>query len=362
MHRLVLAAAVAACARGAPGLVASRAAASRSAVAKAGVYDYMTQESSPVVFNGRLLMLESIPREYANRDPRLAACDNYMRVRDMETLGVVVSLLASCNHSFGAAFVYANADGADTFVVSATPWDRHGAWSGPCSGGASCSVDLLWSSSPTLEESSWTARVPGIPFPGFGIYNQDIMPVPASAALPFRWAMAIETTQEKARFAVSASADPTNTSAWALLNASFTVPPWPDTGSCPSLRHDGEFFYYLTGGKNIHIMRSPDLLGWQESATDVLVFSDPGDCIVAPSWFGPYVPTGEALQRLQTCGPAGTFGDDSDVDLVEWTRPFGSNGPPIVLLEYGSGDQRTFGFSNLAIFNGTMIEFLRSFF
>jgi len=49
------------------------------------------------------------------------------------------------------------------------------------------------------------------------------------------------------------------------------------------------------------------------------------------------------------------------VDLVEWPQPFGGAGPG-VLLEYGSGDQRTFGFSNLAFFNGSMAAFLQSFF
>ena len=137
----------------------------------------------------------------------------------------------------------------------------------------------------------------------------------------------------------------------------------PDVGSCPSLRHDGVHFYYLTGGSNIHILRSLDLMTWEESSRNVLTHADPGDCIVAPTWFGPYVPEGVALQRLQTCGVAGTFGDDSDVDLVEWPAPFGSaaNGPA-TLLEYGSGDQHTFGFSNLAVFNGSMSSFLQGFF
>jgi hypothetical protein len=74
------------------------------------------------------------------------------------------------------------------------------------------------------------------------------------------------------------------------------------------------------------------------------------------------VPQGEAAARLAACGAGGNFGDDSDVDLVEWPQPFGGSGGPGVLLEYGSGDQRTFGFSNLALYNGSMNAFLQSFF
>ena len=70
-----------------------------------------------------------------------------------------------------------------------------------------------------------------------------------------------------------------------------------------------------------------------------------------------------ALQQLTSCGAAGNFGDDSDVDLVEWPAPIGdASRGPATLLQYGSGDQATFGFSNLALFNGSMISMLQSFF
>jgi len=164
------------------------------------------------------------------------------------------------------------------------------------------------------------------------------------------------------RFAVSAAANPTSLGDWALLNASFTV----DGGSCPSLRHDGTHFYYLTGGTDIMIMRSLDLRGWAASTRGLVIeHGAAGDCVLAPSWFGApsgYVPSAAAAARMAACGPSGNYGDDSDVDLVEWAAPFGEPGPPAVLLQYGSGDQATFGFSNLALYNGTMAAFLQSYF
>ena len=222
--------------------------------------------------------------------------------------------------------------------------------------------NLFASSDPTLQDASWVSRAPGIPIP-FGVYNTDPMPVPPSAGFPWAWVMALETTSETARFLASAAADPLDVGAWQVLDASHTVPRLPDVGSCPSLRHDGGYFYYLTGGSNIHILRSADLVAWTESQRLVIAHADPGDCVVAPAWFGPYVPTGEALARISACGKEGSFGDDSDVDLVQWDAPYGEQGGgPAVLLEYGSGDQRTFGFSNLALANGTMAAFLQSFF
>jgi hypothetical protein len=311
-------------------------------------------------------------------------CDSYFRVRDMHSLAVIVNLTASCNHAFGAAVVYTDpATGSETLLVSGTPWDRanspegrtghegvtrspRAGWSGPCQSSSNCTVDLFWSSDPALGDASWHSAAPGVRLPGIGVYNNDVTAVPAAAGLPWKWAMALETTSETARFAVSTATDPTDVGAWALLNDSYTVPSLPDVGSCPSLRHDGTFFYYLTGGSNIQILRSRDLLAWNESASHVFQHADPGDCIIAPAWFGAptgYVPSAAAEAHISACGTAGNYGDDSDVDLVEWPTPFGSSTQgPAVLLQYGSGNQATFGFSNLGIYNGTMDAFLQSFF
>lgn len=347
--------------------------ASLAQVQKLGVYDFMTEESTPLMFNGDLLMLESIPTAYAGFSPAFAGCSAYLRIRDMRTLRVVVNITASCGLAFGAATVVPGAaPGApDALLVTATEWDRRAAggrlraaWSGPCAGAspANCTVHLLFSSAPDLADASWGSRSPGVPVP-FGVYNTDPMAVPPAAGLPWKWVMALETTAETARFLASASADPTQVGAWRVLDAAHTVGRLPDVGSCPSLRHDGAYFYYLTGGSNIQILRSADLVAWQEAPRSVLTHAAPGDCVVAPPWFGGgYVPQGEAAARLAACGAGGNFGDDSDVDLVEWPHPFGGSGGPGVLLEYGSGDQRTFGFSNLAFFNGSMNAFLQSFF
>lgn len=337
------------------------------AVTKLGVFDYFTEESTPIIFNGALLMLESIPTAYPFYDPAFSNCSAYFRVRDMKTLAPIVNISATCGMAFGSATVIPGVAGAsDTLLVTGTEWDRRSladaGWSGPCAGAnpTNCTVHVFTSSSPALDDASWVQH-PAIHVP-FSIYNTDAMRVPAAANSPFKWVLALEAGVT-GRFLASASDDPTDSMAWTVLDESYTLPHAPDVGSCPSLRHDGVFYYYLTGGTDIHILRSTNLQNWTESSRHVLSHGDPGDCVVAPTWFGPYVPTGVALQHLQTCGPTGNFGDDSDVDLVEWPAPFGSAGAgPAVLIEYGSGDQKSFGFSNLALMNASMVVFLQSFF
>ena len=357
-----------------------------AAVAKIGAYDYFVDESSPVMFNGRLLMFESIvrasPQWAGHWIPAFEDCACYFRVRDMSSLAVLVNMTATCNHAFGAALVYTDATtGTDTLLVSGTPWIRENSasnddggsgggkggggdgahwrrksadagWSGPCqSGSVNCTVDLFWTSDPSLGDASWAAAVPGIRVPP--TYNNDIVAVPQNSSVSLdgvvggggggshKWVMALETTAETARFAVSACPDPTNVSAWAVLDPSFTVPAMSDVGSCPSLRHDGIFFYYLTGGSNIQILRSSDLQSWTASPTHVLRHADPGDCVVAPAWFGAptgYEPSAEAQAHMAACtgtGGTGNYGDDSDIDLVEWPQPFGAvdGAGPAVLLQ-----------------------------
>ncbi len=56
-------------------------------IIKLGTYDYFTDESTPVTFNGRLLMFESIvhasPQWAGYWIPAFANCSCYFRVRDL---------------------------------------------------------------------------------------------------------------------------------------------------------------------------------------------------------------------------------------------------------------------------------------
>ena len=157
----------------------------------------------------------------------------------------------------------------------------------------------------------------------------------------------------------------------------------------------------LTGGEDIILLRSANLTrgSWQLAGPPAVagsIFSaDQGDCKLAGAPYGGwYTPSPAAAAHIAACerNPRG-FGDDSDVDiteivldsracaalLIEATPPAtaaalhspalcgidgrGASPPsPATLFQYGSGDQATFGFSNLAIAPGAVFDVLGSFF
>ena len=359
-------------------------------IEKLGVYEYFVDESTPVTFNGNFLMFESIvqssPQWAGHWLPSFANCSCYYRIRDIVRGEVVVNISETCNHAFGSALVTSGTgSNSDTLFVFGTPWIRTNTpisrmpqaadskvksqWSGPCSVG-NCSVNVFWSSDPALQ--SWLSG-PGAPLTkGLTVYNNDVTAViadPSAQILlglpPHRWVMAIETGAERTTFLVSngSSTSPHSpATGWVALDPTqYIVPRFTaDIGSCPSVRYVAAtgYYYVLTGGSSVYITRSKNLHDWQLGQPAVLAPSL-DDCSVAPPYFGHYIPNAQEEALIHSCTARG-FGDDSDIDLMEWTDP--RTNTTTVLLQYGSGNQATFGFSNLALFNGTLSTFLESFF
>jgi hypothetical protein len=218
-------------------------------------------------------------------------------------------------------------------------------------------------------------------------------------------------TPGRHQFLVSNSSDPTDAGAWTGLD---TAEFWVDqlaggqVGACPSLRFDAAsgFYYVLTGGADILLLRSQTLArGTWELANvtgGAIISPDAGDCAAAGApWGGWFTPSPRAAALLANC-TAGVppfnkgrgFGDASDVDLSEVLvgarecAGLAASGPGrpsalgrhaglaalcarvaatgeeqvATLFQYGGGDQKTFGFSNLAIAPGRMFDVLGSFF
>lgn len=381
----------------------------QGSVTKLGAYEYFVDESTPVMFNGEFLMFESIvrasPQWAGNWLPAFANCSCYFRIRNIISGEIVVNITETCDHAFGSALVTVDPTkhGLNTFFIFGTPWIRvnsplppapshqprdslshekrsalhasHSAmlarvrakWSGPCAVG-NCSVNAFWSTDPKLQR--WMAG-PGAPLQaGLTVYNNDVAPVVASSVAqtalglpPHRWVMAIETRAEYTNFLVSNGTSAGDPSAgWVALDPrTFVVPKIvPDIGSCPSIRYDvrSGYYYVLTGGNTIRILRSQNLRDWTLAREPVLTPSIE-DCNIASSFFGNYTPGSHEKSLIAKCTAKG-FGNDSDVDLMEWVDP--RTNTTVVLLQYGSGDQATFGFSNLALFSGTLPNFLQSYF
>ena len=71
--------------------------------------DFKSYESTPLLFGGKLLLVETItltyPGHISHWEPQFAWCSSYFRIRDMKSGVVLRNLTESCQHSFGSAFV-----------------------------------------------------------------------------------------------------------------------------------------------------------------------------------------------------------------------------------------------------------------
>ena len=339
---------------------------------KLGVYAYDVQESTPVVFNGAVLMVESMlpmDPDWVQNDPALSNCSGYFRVRDQTSGKVLVNISETCGLAFATAVVATNDGGLDTLFIFGTEWNRSSSpMSGPCSLGASCVVDAFSSADPSLQ--AWTATRPLLA-PGGAVYNVDVARVgtsglDASEAGPLAGAQWVMQTEGSApTFFVSNCSDPTSAACWeALPSASYGLDHFAgrQIGPCPSLRYDESagFWYVLTGGESISVIRSPSLLRGSWTLGGTLLAPDDGDCLIAPAPFGGwYTPSAAAAAHIADCtkGSKG-FGYVSDIDVTEVVV----DGAIQTLFQYGPGDQHTFGFSALAIAPGPLFALLAGMF
>jgi len=324
-----------------------------------GTMDYLTYESSPLFFNGEMIIMETItqfsPAWAGHWDPRFAACASYFRVRDMHTGTVIVNITETCNHSFGSATVNVAVDGDETLFIFGTPWVRPvldengretGPWSGPCSVG-NCSIDTYWS----FDLISWeTERIINLP-KGMVAYNTDVGPV-NSTTLPYRYVLALEIAASPydSVFLVTNATFPS--SGWVMLNNSqYRL----RGGSCPSIRYlpsDGNF-YMLYG--NLFVARSPDLMNWTPGLSNKAIISpSSADRQIAP--YANWNPSA-AVRKILSDGSYDMW--TSDGDFAEMPGPF-------TLIWYVSSNQGVggpyIGFPDLAVVNSSMASWMQSWF
>jgi hypothetical protein len=352
---------------------------------KLGAYNYQTDESSPLWFGGRIVIMETM----SSANPtRVYDCGCYFEVRDLLTHNVIVSLEQTCNHAFGAATVQPDEHGKETLYIFGTRWIRFDnkspdlrtkkglGWTGPCSLG-NCSVDVFWSNDPTLQ--MWNMST-AYNFPtGMIIYNVDVGPVNPDSLKKYnptlpehRWVMAIEHDSEVSTFLLNngttltsgkwfAYTPPTSlamsSSPGYALSVGGTVYP----SACPSVRYSADtgYYYVLTGGYWVYIMRSKDLKTWEAGIYDDGVILKPdntNDCKQISNSWSNWSPSKNGLILL---GPNCTQWDKNsdDVDLTEIILSDKSVG---TLLMWDASDQVAIGFSELALFHGNMEEYLAS--
>jgi len=348
-------------------------------MARIGTYNYQTDESSPLFYNGKILIMETM----SSADPaRVYNCGCYFAVRDLATHKVLVSLQETCNHAFGAAIVGKDDQGKDTIYIYGTRWTRFDNaspkskpnldksvlpfWDGPCSTG-DCTVDVFWSNDPELKV--WH-NMTAFQFPkGWKVYNVDVAPVDPDAIKRFnptlpahRWIMILEIDGLPDYYLVNNATTPVN-GKWELINVTKSAQSTIFPAECPTIRYVPAtgYFYVLTGGHWIYFMRSKDLRIWEPTKYDGSVIIKPSfdeDCTQIPKAWSDWTPSANAVTLLtKNCTKWDQNADDIDITEIKL-----ADGSTATLLMWDASDQRAIGFSELAVYKGDMASFFAAWF
>ena len=266
--------------------------ASAPAYTKLGSFDAATGESSilywpPTGGPGReeagLVISESIFCDdwydhYGHYDSRFKG-HSYVRLRNYTTGEVIVNITLSIGFSFSSGFVDHD---TGTFFIFAHPMDRCTRQPPPNVG----STDGVWQFS-SRDLLTWDYARTDVDWSG---PNTDVARVYARAPQPpnlpqHRYVM----ITEGATFAVNNNANGDLTTGWVTLpSANASVPQCPEGCQCPSVRYvpsDG-FYYVVTGGHNIWLLRSQDLRTWEQPAMRTPFLAPSADDGLVPSIVG----------------------------------------------------------------------------
>jgi len=293
----------------------------RPIIQKLGTIDLLMVETTPVVFKNRLFRFEYVRDNYhANKTGA-----SYFRFIDVQT-GKATPAFAKGKH-LGCAFVVSSGDTVYAFGV-----DK---WGGS-------KITLFQSK----DMEKWDERL-ALHLPGWELFNTSVCKANG------RYVMAVEVGGPREVVGVPFSiffADSKDLLAWKLLPQDHVYSKEKYT-ACPALRYLDGYFYmiYLEARPGptyeTHIVRSKDLKRWESSRFNpVMAFSDE-DKAVANSKLTP--------EERKAIAQAKNI-NNSDLDLCEF------RGKTVVY--YSWGNQQGKEFLAEAVYEGTLADFLRSFF
>lgn len=334
---------------------------------------------------------------FCRSEPEFAYCPSYLRIVNLTDGAVIANITGSCNHTFGSAMVVSKSGSTpETLYVFSSRWARFqaphpwcpspkggaAAWGGECERAGTCVIDSFSSADPALQTWHSQATLK----PSFKAYNTDVVVVPQSRQLMLptvgrvSYVMAVEQPGGAAGwqstiFVTNAS---TPMSGWVGLAALFPTPGAVRNApvACPCIRYvaeDGMFYVFGAGSfagghQSVVLVRSPDLRTWEPALRPLL---------------SPNMSAGDARpmdgadfnlmsfdpnQKYPASGPfasvSGTFAKGgwdksaADMDAVEVPGGGYFGDDTIVLAYWGASDQARWGFGQLAIFNGSMADYL----
>ena len=331
---------------------------------KLGMMDYESYESTPLVFAGKKLLMETIalvyPGHISHWRPEYKSCSSYFRVRDLTTGHVLVNLTQSCNHSFGSAFVDKHENGSETLWILGSNWYRPAAavaatparagagllgqrtddgWGGSCKNGTMCTIGAFWTSDPSLQGDWQTGTALS---PGRSSWNCDVTTGKPQQDGSKTFVMALE--QQPLPGAPAGSGwtsyfyikdEPKGspaygdlTKGWRLLpTATHVIGGTGTHGACPTIRwfpdDAGGMYYVISGGLSVYLDRSRDLTHFEPSKQHegVVLQTTVNDTKVCTEYIGyqPRASEQALLASAKAAFPASCSWDcdASDVDLCE---------------------------------------------
>jgi hypothetical protein len=288
-------------------------------VKKLGTLDLLMVETTPVVFKGRLYRFEYVRDNY----PANETGASYFRFNDVAT-GKATPAFAKGRH-LGCAFV----EGDTVYAFGVDKW-----------GGSQITVFR------SKDMEQWEDR-PALHLPGWSVYNTSVCKADG------RYVMAVEVGGPKEVVGVPFTiffAESQDLLTWTPLPRECVYSKERYT-ACPALRYTDGYFYmvYLEARPGptyeTHIVRSKDLRRWESSRLNpVLAFSDEDKRIANPGL--------TAEQRKAIAGAKDI--NNSDVDLCEYRGR--------TVIYYSWGNQQGTEFLAEAVYEGTLADFLHSYF
>jgi hypothetical protein len=293
--------------------------AKRPTIKKLGTIDLLMVETMPVVFKDRLYRFEYVRDNY----PANKTGASYFRFIDVAT-GKATVAFAKGRH-LGCAFV----EGDTVYAYGVDKW-----------GGSKITVFR----SQDLER--WEERL-ALHLPGWELFNTSVCKAGG------RYVMAVEVGGPKEVVGVPFTiffAESTDLLTWKVLPQECVYSKEKYT-ACPALRYlDGHFYMIYLEARpgptyESHVVRSKDLKRWESSRLNpVLAFSDEDKAIANPKL---------TVEQRKAVAQAKDI-NNSDVDLCEFKGK--------TVIYYSWGNQQGKEFLAEAVYDGTLANFLRSFF
>ena len=319
---------------------------------KKGTVDVGVVETTPFILWGRLMRLESIHSQYKNntnpgRKP-------YLRIRDVANGNVSSGF--GINYQFGSALTV----GSTVYVFGT---DK------PVSGGGN-HIQVFWSDDLVNWSTSLAVSFPNGTETSIRSFNNDVWPGEINGTKVFVMPIELGSPPKivghgfTIGFAITYSDTPNE--GWQFLDPSQYIYTKKYYSACPAIWYlpSTQYWYmiYLRTWSNEpykvyaeDMVRSKDLLNWEESTGNPFLWKTAGDTIIAQE--GDVRLSSSEKEHIKNC----TVKDinASDIDFIEITEPcIGCPPPPAVYINYNWGDQKSdCEFLAAAIFNGTAEQY-----